>query len=118
MDSGRTRRMRRLIRWGRQVLAPIVSSGAAVGTTPAQYVRAAYRIWDAPRPPLRLPWLPLCEFRKTEVRAEQSRTGWTDGAQAGSNSSQRIKLAKLSVGYDRFVELQGLQNLSLFQAAY
>ena len=31
MESGRTRRMRRLIRWGRPVIAAIVSSGAAVG---------------------------------------------------------------------------------------
>jgi hypothetical protein len=34
MDRGRTRRMRRLIRWGRQVLTPIVSSEVAVGASP------------------------------------------------------------------------------------
>jgi hypothetical protein len=34
MDSGRTQRMRRLIRWGRQVLAPLAPAGAAVGTIP------------------------------------------------------------------------------------
>jgi hypothetical protein len=27
MDSGRTQRMRRLIRWGRQVLAPLAPAG-------------------------------------------------------------------------------------------
>ena len=33
MEGGHTRRMRRLIRQGRQMLAPLVSSGVAVGTS-------------------------------------------------------------------------------------
>jgi hypothetical protein len=60
--------MRQLMRWGQQVLAPIVSFGWRLERLRAERT-------GGPPPPDRLPhpqlqpWLPLCEFRKTEVRA-------------------------------------------------
>ena len=105
--------MRQLIRWGRQVLTLVVSSAAAVGPAP----RGMYG-----RPPAGTPSSAAASSLASAVRVledggeSMSMADWTDIAECRQSQIvlQSIKVAKLLVESDRFVEPRALQNLSLF----